>query len=74
MVMTVESMMSAHAIWPICFAFGSFDLKYFTPGHLVTKIKAIIGKIILKAYIHTCVTTVVESGVSFNFVPQFGQK
>jgi hypothetical protein len=70
----VESINSVHAILPIRFAFESFDLKYFIPGHLVTKIKQIIGRIIENAYIHTCVWGVVESGAEFIFAPQFGQK
>ncbi len=74
MVMIVESIMSTHAISPICLALGSFDLKYFTPGHLVTKIKQIRGRMMLKAYIPACVATDVESGAEFNLVPQFGQK
>jgi hypothetical protein len=74
MVTMVESIKSIHATCPICFAFGSEDLKYFTPGHLVTKIKQIIGRIMENAYIHACVAGVVESGASFIFAPQFGQK
>jgi hypothetical protein len=74
MTTRVERIKSVHAILPICFVFGSGDLKYFMPGHLVIKIKQINGRMILKAYIHACVCTVVESGASFNFAPQFGQK
>jgi len=67
-------MMSVQAISPICLAFGSLDLKYFTPCHLVTKMKQIIGRITLKRYMPACVMAEVESGASWTFVPQFGQK
>jgi|GEM_PF-3856842 hypothetical protein len=74
MVTRVEIINSVQAICPIRFAFGSGDLKYFAPGHLVTKIKQIIGKITEKKYIRACVLAVVESGAEFSFSPQFGQK
>jgi hypothetical protein len=70
----VDMIKSTQAICPILFIFTSFDLKYFVPGHLVIKRKRTIGRIILSKYINICVPTDVESGFSFTFVPQFGQK
>ena len=74
MVTTVESTKSTHAIVPIFFAFSSSDLKYFMPGHRVTIRKQIMGRIMLKAYIHACVAGDVESGAEFSALPQLGQK
>jgi hypothetical protein len=72
--MIVDSMSNTQAISPILLALGSLDLKYFTPGHLVTKMKQIIGKMMLKAYMPICLATDVESGAELILVPQFGQK
>ena len=74
MTKIVDKIKSVQEILPICLAFGSDDFKYFIAGHLVTKIKQIIGRIMLKAYIQASVATVVESGAEFNLLPQFGQK
>jgi len=74
MVKTVEMISNAQAICPTLFALGSSDLKYFIPGHLVIKRKRTIGRIMLCVYIQACVPALVESGASFTFVPQFGQK
>jgi hypothetical protein len=50
--MKVENMIRGHAISPICFAFGSFDLKYLIRVHFVIRIKQIMGRTILNTYIH----------------------
>jgi len=63
----VEIAMSAIAMKPICFLFRSPDRAYLIPtsGSLLTK--QMIGRIILKAYIHACVSMAVESGGSLSF-------
>jgi hypothetical protein len=61
-VIMVESIRRAHAIVPIDLVFGSFDLKYSEPFHLVTKIKQMSGKIMLNAYNSVCARVVVERG------------
>ena len=58
----VEIMTSTQAISPISLALGSFDLKYFRPGHLVTKMKQMNGRMTLNAYMPICAMTDVESG------------
>jgi len=65
--------MRAIARNPICFLFLSRDRAYLTPGQRLTPKKQIIGRKILKAYIHTCAAMAVESGGSFSFFPQFEQ-
>ena len=74
MVTNVDKTIRTQAIWPICLALGSADLAYFVPGHLVTKMKQMSGRMMLKAYMPICVETDVESGAVSTLVPQFGQK
>jgi hypothetical protein len=63
------------ATMPICFLPQSGDFRYAIPGQYFIARNAIAGKIRLKAYIHTCVSTEVDNGFSLaNFAPQFGQK
>jgi len=71
--MMVEIAMSAIAMKPICFLFRSPDRAYLIPGQYLIARKQMLGRMILKAYIHACVSMLVESGGSFSFLPQFEQ-
>ena len=72
-VRMVAIAMSAIAMKPICFLFPSLDRAYLIPGQWLTARKQMIGRMILKPYIHTCVSMLVESGGSLSFLPQFEQ-
>ena len=65
--------MSAMAMKPICFLFRSPDRAYLIPGQYLIAKKQISGSMMLKTYIHTCVSVLVESGGSFSCLPQLEQ-